>query len=88
MLSLKPSARSTSETIFHSKKVHSYIMQVINSQPFIENRRTYFWLQLDYSWFAINLWGCGRQCQPSAPTGPNNGTNNIFACVIPWTWPP
>ena len=41
-----------------------------------------------YSWFAINLSGCGRQCQPPTPAGSNNGTNNIFFCVIPPIWPP
>ena len=32
----------------------------------------------NYSWFAINLSGCGKQCQPPTPAGSDNGTNNIF----------
>ena len=27
-----------------------------------------------YSWFAINLWGCGRQCQPPTPAVSDNVT--------------
>ena len=41
-----------------------------------------------YSWFAINLSGCGTQCQPPTPAGSDNGTNKIFLCVVPPTWPP
>ena len=40
------------------------------------------------SWFAINLLGCGTQCQPPTPAGSDNGTNKIFLCVVPPTWPP
>ena len=43
---------------------------------------------LKNSCFAINLWGCGRQCQPPTPAGSNNETNNIFFCVIPPIWLP
>ena len=32
--------------------------------------------------FAINLIGCGSQCQPPMPAASNNRTNNIFFCVI------
>ena len=40
---------------------------------------------LFYSWFAINLSGCARQCQPPTPAGSDNGINNIFYCVVPPT---
>ena len=40
------------------------------------------------SWFAINLSGCARQCQPPTPAGSDNATNQIFYCVVPPTWPP
>ena len=40
-----------------------------------------------YSWFAINLWGCGSQCQLPTPAGTDSVTNNIFFCVVPPTWP-
>ena len=41
-----------------------------------------------YSWFEINLSGCGGQCQPLTPGGSNIGINKIFLCVVPPTWPP
>ena len=46
--------------------------------------RTYCW----NSWFAINLSGCGGQCQTPTPTESDNGINKIFLCVVPPTWPP
>ena len=49
-----------------------------------------FWYneQSSNTWFAINLSGCGTQCQPPTPAGCDNGTNKIFLCVVPPTWPP
>ena len=41
-----------------------------------------------YSYFAINLLGCGGQCQPRTPAGSGNGINNMFLCVVPPTWLP
>ena len=32
--------------------------------------------------------GDPRQCQPPTPARSYNGTNNIFFCVVPPTWPP
>ena len=43
---------------------------------------------LQYSWFVINLLGCGGQYQPPTPAGSESGINNIFLCVVPSTWPP
>ena len=42
----------------------------------------------NYSWFAISLSGCGRQCQSATPAGSDSGTNNILFCVISPTWLP
>ena len=59
------------------------------SQKFIPLIATMAYYSLcSYSWFAINLSGCTRQCQPPTPAGSDNWTNNIFFCVIPPTWPP
>ena len=35
-------------------------------------------VSLANSWFAINLSGCGTQCQPPTPAGSDNGTNKLF----------
>ena len=43
---------------------------------------------IHYSWFVINLSGCGGQCQPPTLAGSDNEINNIFLCVVPPTWPP
>ena len=43
----------------------------------------YAFFRLKYSWFTINPPGCGRQCQPLTPARSDNGTCNIFVCVVP-----
>ena len=52
------------------------------------NCKVYLLFSKANSWFAINLSGCGTQCQPPTPAGSDNGTNKIFLCVVPPTWPP
>ena len=45
-------------------------------------------LNCKYSWFAINLSGWAKQCQPPTPAESDNAPNNICYCVVPPTWPP
>ena len=54
------------------------------AEAFSEDDQSLLW----NSWFAINLSGCCRQWQPPTPAGSDNGTNNIFFCILPPTWPP
>ena len=40
-------------------------------------------LNCKYSWFAINLSGWAKQCQPPTPAESDNAPNNICYCVVP-----
>ena len=72
----------------------SFCLKSLAFSSLTQNSEKMAWLHpiilyvLLYSWFAINLSGCGTQCQPPTPAGSDNGTNKIFLCVVPPIWPP